>query len=141
MITISPLSYRQVLMLNLHRLRPNLEVVLAEPEELDQKLERLGPELVICSAATPLLRDSDISWVEVLLFDGLGANVCVGGVLSKLEDAGIDDVRKWWTRRRSSPREGSAWSQASLIMSGREIQPLARASLEASAREETSVFS
>lgn len=79
-------------MLNLRRLRPDVEVALAEPEDLDEELERLRPQLVVCDAATQLLRDSDSSWVEVLLTGGLGANVCVGGEHSTLEDTGMDDV-------------------------------------------------
>lgn len=79
-------------MLNLRSLRPDVEVVIAGPEELDGELERLRPDLVVCNAATPLLRDSESSWVEVLVFDGLGANVCVGGEYSTLEDPGMDDV-------------------------------------------------
>lgn len=94
LITIVPLSYRQVLMLNLRTLRPAVEVTLAGPEDLDAETERLAPELVVCNTATPKVRESGSSWVEVLTLDGQGMNVCVGGELSTIEEAGMEDMLK-----------------------------------------------
>lgn len=79
-------------MLNLRALRPDVEVVLAGSEDLDAEVERLIPELVVCNSATRKVRDSGISWVEVLAFNGQDANVCLGGELSTIEDAGMDDM-------------------------------------------------
>lgn len=79
-------------MLNLRALRPDVEVVLAGSEDLDAEVERLIPELVVCNSATRKVRDSGISWVEVLVFNGQGANVCLGGEFSTIEDAGMDDM-------------------------------------------------
>ena len=90
LITIAPLSYRQVLMLTLQRLRPRIEVTLSRPEELDGEVERLVPDLVVCNAVTQRVRDRVGSWVEMLVYDSLGANVCVRGVSSTLEYAGTE---------------------------------------------------
>ena len=79
-------------MLNLRTLRPAVEVTLAGPEDLDTETERLSPNLVVCNDATQGVRESGSSWVEVLVLDGLGANVCVGGELSTLDDTGMDDM-------------------------------------------------
>lgn len=90
LITIAPLSYREVLMFALRRRRSHVEVTIAGPDELDGEMERNMPELIICNAATRRVRDSGVSWVEVLVHDGMDANVCVGGVSSTVEDPGIE---------------------------------------------------
>ncbi len=92
LISIAPLSYRQVLMLTLGRLRPRVEVFLALPEELDGEVERLAPDLVVCNAVTRKVRDRVVSWVEMIVYDGLGAHVCVGGTSSTLEDANTEEL-------------------------------------------------
>ncbi|MGB3681908.1 MAG: hypothetical protein WA990_05425 [Rubrobacteraceae bacterium] len=92
LITIAPLSYRQVLMLTLRRLRPQVEVILARPKDLDEEVERLAPELVVCNTATQRVRDGTASWVEILFQNGLGANVCVGEATSTLEEVGTEDL-------------------------------------------------
>lgn len=92
LITIAPLSYRQVLMLTLQRRRPQVEVILSRPEELDGEVERLAPDLVVRNVVTQGVRDRVISWVEMLVHDGPGANVCVSGAPSTLEDAGTEEL-------------------------------------------------
>ena len=81
-------------MLNLRTLRPAVEVTLAGPEDLDAETERLSPELVVCNDATQGVRESGSSWVEVRALDGQGMNICIGGKLSTVENAGMEDMLK-----------------------------------------------
>lgn len=92
LITIAPLSYRQVLMLAFRRLCPRVEVIVVGPEELDTEVERFAPDLVVCDTVTQRVRAGVASWVEILFENDLDANVCVGGVSSRLEGFGIEDL-------------------------------------------------
>lgn len=92
LITIAPLSYRQMLMLAFQRLRPRVEVDVVGPEELDAATERTSPDLVVCNAVTQKVRDKVASWVEIVFENDLGANVCVGGATSRLENVRIEDL-------------------------------------------------
>src|SRR5437762_2668083 len=50
-------SYREVIGTTLQALKPNVEVLIIEPEELDREVERSTPDLVLCSHLTPAVED------------------------------------------------------------------------------------
>lgn len=96
-----PHSYRQVISAALQALEPDIEMIAAEPEALDREVERLAPDLVICSQATENVRNADLSWID--LYPG-GSNHAVINVRGRrrrvpeptLADifAVIDEVRR-----------------------------------------------
>lgn len=44
-----PRAYREVIGSAIGRLRPGIEVTLVEPDELNRAVDRLDPQLVVCS--------------------------------------------------------------------------------------------
>jgi CheY-like chemotaxis protein len=62
-----PRSYREIFAGAFRVLRPHIEVVTAEPEELEEVASRLQPDAVVCSNTTPELRTAVGAWMEVRL--------------------------------------------------------------------------
>jgi chemotaxis response regulator CheB len=60
-----PRLYREVISDALRLEMPGAEVVVADPSELDREMERLQPDLVVCSQVTPRVRDSVPVWIEL----------------------------------------------------------------------------
>ena len=60
-----PRSYRETIASALRHLRPNLEVLVAEPEDLDGDLDLHRPDIVICSEITAAARDRAPAWIEL----------------------------------------------------------------------------
>ena len=58
-----PRSYREAMAVACRVLRPEVEVILAEPADLDAAVVRLDPQFVLCSRLTEGLRTSSRAWV------------------------------------------------------------------------------
>lgn len=58
-------SYREALGEVFRTLRPGFEIFEADSGDLDRKVERLHPGLVVCSRATNSVRKSVPVWVEL----------------------------------------------------------------------------
>ena len=65
-----PRSYRQVFAGALHALRPQVEVIMVEPNAVEGEAPRLRPDAVVCSRTTPALRTAVGVWMEVRLEKG-----------------------------------------------------------------------
>jgi hypothetical protein len=65
LVANEPRSYREVIGTTLQALKPNVEVLIIEPEELDREVERSTPDLVLCSHLTPTVEDEVPVWVEL----------------------------------------------------------------------------
>lgn len=59
------LYYSEVIANAIRMLRPNLVMITREPEVLDHEISVFGPDLVVCSLATPTVRDRCFAWVEL----------------------------------------------------------------------------
>jgi hypothetical protein len=92
-----PRAYRESIAQVLGQLRPNVEVITAEPEELEERVLRLAPEMVVFSEAPGLVRERVPVWVE--LYPEYGRRSVVG----------VGEERSTIERRYSSPT-CSAWS-------------------------------
>jgi hypothetical protein len=104
LVANEPRVYREVVAYVLSKRRPLLEVLAAEPEDMDREVGRFGPHLVICSRATGPVREGCLAWV-VLYPDGedrveVGhkgaipatrpfAGVGVAGLLSMVDETGL----------------------------------------------------
>jgi hypothetical protein len=66
-IIVAPrlLSYREAVACALRALRPEVEVIDIDPEDLDSEVSRLTPQVVICSHATSAVRHIASSWIEL----------------------------------------------------------------------------
>ena len=71
-----PRVYRESIAQVFRQLRPNVEVVTAEPDELEEHVLRLAPDVVIFSEATGVVRERVPIWVE--LYPGYGPESVVG---------------------------------------------------------------
>ena len=58
-----PRSYREAMAVACQVVRPQVEVILAEPADLDAEVARLDPQLVLCSWLTEDLRAGSRAWV------------------------------------------------------------------------------
>ena len=94
-----PRLYREVLAETFQGLRPQFEACAVEPQELDQEVLRVRPDLVICDRVTPAVEATVRFWIEyrvengalvvtatnvwglALLADGMGLN----GLLSVID--------------------------------------------------------
>ena len=87
-----PRAYRESIAQVFRQLRPNLEVITAEPEELEDCVLRLAPEMVIFSEATGVVRERVPVWVE--LYPGYGPESVVGvrGERSTVEEMQLSDL-------------------------------------------------
>src|SRR4028119_1793743 len=65
LLTNEPRSYREAIAGAIRSIKPNTEVFVAGPEELDAKVKRLSPQPVICSHATPTVELRSLVWVEL----------------------------------------------------------------------------
>lgn len=81
-----PRAYRESIAQVLGQLRPNVEVITAEPEELEERVLRLAPEMVIFSEAPGLVRERVPVWVELYPEYGRRSVVGVGEERSTIEE-------------------------------------------------------
>jgi hypothetical protein len=85
-------SYRQVFAATFRELRPDVEVFEAEEEDLDREVERLDPDLVVCSRLTARLQDHAPSWVELYPDCEAHSVVSILGERSTAEEIQLSDL-------------------------------------------------
>jgi len=87
-----PRAYRESIAHVFRQLRPNVEVMTAEPEELEDCVLRLAPEMVVFSEATGLVRERVPVWVELYPEYGQRSVVGVGEERSTVEEIQLSDL-------------------------------------------------
>jgi len=87
-----PRAYRESIAHVFRQLRPNVEVMTAEPEELEDCVLRLAPEMVVFSEATGLVRERVPVWVELYPEYGPRSVVGVGEERSTIEEIQLSDL-------------------------------------------------
>jgi len=85
--------YREFLALAIQRARPNFEVLVANPENLDGNVESIAPHA--------LVRDDDglqtwspdgvVCWVGIVIDNPLNARISVNGRVSEIHDASFEE--------------------------------------------------
>ncbi len=85
-------SYRQALAAAFRELRPGVEVFEVEEDDLDREVERLAPDLVVCSRLSERVEDRVPNWVE--LYPGCGSRSVVSqrGERSTFEEIELSDL-------------------------------------------------
>jgi hypothetical protein len=58
-----PRSYREVIAAAVQALRPHIEVILVRPDSLEREVNRLEPQLVVCSELTPAVQERPLAWI------------------------------------------------------------------------------
>ena len=92
LVAIEPRSYRDVIGSAIQHLRPHIEVLIVEPEELVEEVARLDPELVICSIPNSRVGSSRHSWVEFRPYEETVSKVSVGSKNWELENVRFEDL-------------------------------------------------
>ena len=73
------LAYQGAIAASIRILRPLTEVQTTTPNALGEEVERLDPELVICTRPNTVDPGGRIAWVELSLESTRPSKVCVGG--------------------------------------------------------------
>ena len=87
-----PRAYRESIAHVFRQLRPNVEVMTAEPEELEECVLRLAPEMVVFSEATGLVRERVPVWVELYPEYGPRSVIGVREERSTIEEIQLSDL-------------------------------------------------
>jgi len=88
LVANAPLSYRQAMAAAIGMLRPNVEVLLGEPEALDAEVGRLSPDVVVCSHVTPLVESRVLAWVDLYPDGDRQATLGIDGL--RVETGGVE---------------------------------------------------
>ncbi|HKH11463.1 MAG TPA: hypothetical protein VKA73_09990 [Rubrobacter sp.] len=101
LVANEPRSYREAIAVVLRAVcGPFIEV--SEAEELDATALGARPHLVICSLATPAVREAVGVWVELYPGHGSLSNVGFHGEVSALEGMELPDIRSVVERTRAA---------------------------------------
>ncbi len=87
-----PRAYRESIAEAFRQLRPNVEVITAEPEKLEARILGLAPDVVICSEATGVVRERVPFWVELYPEYGSRSVVSVQGRCTTIEEIQLSDL-------------------------------------------------
>ena len=87
-----PRAYREGIAEVFRQLRPNVEVVTAEPEEIEDRILRLVPDMVICSDATDVVHERVPLWVELYPDYGSRSVVSIEGRRTTIEEIQLSDL-------------------------------------------------
>jgi len=87
-----PRSYRQAMAAAIETLRPDVEVLLGDPESLDLEVERLRPDVVVCSRVTGLVERRVSVWVDLYPDGDRLATVSIGGRRTKAAGMQLEDL-------------------------------------------------
>ena len=98
LVAIAPRSYREAVALYLHRHRPQAEVSIASPEDLDGEVGRSYPHLVVCNAPSEAVREVTIAWIRIILGDSLDADLSINGHSRRVEDVRMNDLLEVFDR-------------------------------------------
>ena len=85
-------SYRQTIVIVFRELHPNVQVLEVDPETLDGEVERLDPDLVICSRVTAGVRERAANWIELYPECRPFSTFCIGGERRAMEDVQLSDL-------------------------------------------------
>lgn len=101
MVSNAPRSYRDAMAATLAQLRPEMEVVVVEPDRIDGELSRLAPDVLLCSGLTPLVETAVPVWVDLYPGGVRTAVVCEDGRLSTFPDMDLRGLLELLDRTQS----------------------------------------
>jgi hypothetical protein len=94
LIANTPQMYRQTLALCIRALRPDFEVLVAEPAKVDGEVERFAPQAVVRDddGVETYSQDGVVCWVGIIVDDHLHARISVNGRISRIHDVSLQEV-------------------------------------------------
>jgi hypothetical protein len=91
-------SYRQTIAVVFRELHPNADVLEVHPQTLDWEVARLGPDLVICSRVTAVVKERAANCIELYPECRPFSTFCIGGERRAIEDVQLSDLLSVCTR-------------------------------------------
>lgn len=93
LIANTPRMYRESLALSIHQHRPDFEVLIANPNELNGQIERLSPQVLVRDddGAATESPDGVVCWVGIKIDNHLHARIAVNGRISELHDVSLEE--------------------------------------------------
>ncbi len=91
-VACEPRYYREVVGESIRGLRPAVEVVIVDPEELADGVSHLDPDLVISVRPASLDPGGRSAWVEFVPYEKPAATVSIGGRRQELEELMLEDL-------------------------------------------------
>ena len=85
-------SYRQTIAIVFRELHPNVEVLEVHPDTLDLEVARLGPDLVICSRVTAVVKERVANWIELYPECRSFSTFCIGEERRAMKDVQLSDL-------------------------------------------------
>jgi len=79
LVANEPRSYRDVIVAAFQEFRPHVEVMTADPEDLDREILRVNPHLVVCSHLTEAVESYPLSWVMLYPNNETRTVISIGG--------------------------------------------------------------
>ena len=92
LVALKPRAYRDTLVHTIKRARSWVAVHFLDPDILDYETRYLKPQVVICSQATPAVRELATCWVEIQQRDSLRVTVNIKGRARMVPDISFDEL-------------------------------------------------
>ena len=92
LICIYPQMYREAVVHTIRSYRPDVEVEPCLPEDLDQKLALLQPELLVCHDTAPEARKRVRNRVEIGYSDSLDATIIRDDKATRFTDISLEGL-------------------------------------------------
>lgn len=92
LVANEPRSYREAISQVLRQVRPEIEVVSLEPQELETAIRRRKPDMVVCGGATPAVRRQARVWVELYPEGVAHSRVGVDDQVTEVEHMQLADL-------------------------------------------------
>jgi hypothetical protein len=106
-----PRAYRETIALALSALRPQAEVLVINPDELDAEIHRRRPDVAVCSQVSPVVEASVPTWVLLYPEGANMAVVSVDGEQSLTGGLALDELVVLHPGRRRVRQFQSAWQR------------------------------
>ena len=86
--------YRQAVALAVLRYRPDAEVLIASPEDLDRQAKSFAPHAVVRNDDGEELGvpEGVVCWVGVMITDSMNARISVGGRVTDAHDVTVEEL-------------------------------------------------
>ncbi len=93
LVANTPRMYRESLALSIQKHRPDFEVLIADPKDLDGHVERLSPDALVrdddgIETGAP---DGVVCWVGIIINNHLNARISVDGRISEIHDVSLEE--------------------------------------------------
>jgi F420-dependent methylenetetrahydromethanopterin dehydrogenase len=92
LVACEPRYYREVVGEAISGLRPAVELVIVDPEELADVVSHLDPDLVISAHPPSLDPGGRSAWVEFVPYEKPAATVSLGGRRQELDELELEDL-------------------------------------------------